>query len=322
MVFASMGRPPATLADLDVLPGLLRQAVGDCLAGDPALRPAARSVLLDLLDDIEPPAGALAEGSRRAADSTYAARALLPASESQQARGSRSGAGSRSARPSGQHQTRDGQRQRPQDRSGRDRGGRGPGAPGRAGYDRPGSGRRRTAGRGAGRRSGVPPIAAAVVVIIAIAVVIVLVLRNAGRPSTSAQGGSSATAPPTSSTSPVSSTVSAAPSPTSVPSNFAGSWTGQAKQTNPADVYNIKLTLRARSANGSIAYSSTSFSCSGDLNLQSASRATLRLAQGIVTGQHMCANGMVTLSMAANGALKFSFRGKAGPAATGTLART
>jgi hypothetical protein len=36
----------------------------------------------------------------------------------------------------------------------------------------------------------------------------------------------------------------------------------------------------------------------------------------------MCANGMVTLSMAANGALKFSFRGKAGPAATGTLART
>src|SRR5256886_9104466 len=34
MVFAAVGRPPATFSDLDALPGALRQAVADCLAGD------------------------------------------------------------------------------------------------------------------------------------------------------------------------------------------------------------------------------------------------------------------------------------------------
>jgi serine/threonine protein kinase len=311
MVFASMGRPPATLADLDVLPGLLRQTVGDCLAADPALRPAARSVVLDLLDDIEPPAGALAEGSRRAAAATYASRAAQPDSGSQQARGGRSGPGGRAVRQSGQHQASDGQRQRERARP--------------AGYDRSAAGRRRTSGQASGPRSGrsgVLPIAAAAVVIVAIAVVIVLVLHNAGGPASSSQGGDSATAPPTSSTSPVSSTVSAAPSPASVPGTFAGSWSGKARQTNPSDVYKIRLNLPAGSSNGRIVYSSASFSCTGDLNLQSASRAALRLAQGIVNGQQRCADGVVTLSIGADGALKFSFRGKTGPAASGTLTKS
>jgi eukaryotic-like serine/threonine-protein kinase len=62
MVFAATGRPPAALADLDVLPGPLREAVTDCLTGDPSLRPTARSVVLDLIDSAEPTTRALARG--------------------------------------------------------------------------------------------------------------------------------------------------------------------------------------------------------------------------------------------------------------------
>ena len=57
MVFASMGRPPATLADLDVLPEVLREVVADCLAGDPGFRPEARAVVLALLGEGAPEAG-------------------------------------------------------------------------------------------------------------------------------------------------------------------------------------------------------------------------------------------------------------------------
>ncbi|HEU5417803.1 MAG TPA: hypothetical protein VFV41_08940, partial [Streptosporangiaceae bacterium] len=67
MVFAVTGRPADSLADLDPLPGPLREAVGGCLAGDPALRPAARDVVAGLLGEPGPGPATLAGGARRAA---------------------------------------------------------------------------------------------------------------------------------------------------------------------------------------------------------------------------------------------------------------
>jgi eukaryotic-like serine/threonine-protein kinase len=53
--------------DLAVLPEPLRGAVASCASADPSVRPAARQVVLWLLGEDNPPAGVLAEGSRRAA---------------------------------------------------------------------------------------------------------------------------------------------------------------------------------------------------------------------------------------------------------------
>ena len=324
MVFASMGRPPATLADLEVLPEPLRQAVADCLVGDPALRPSAKSIVLDLLEEDEPSAGALAEGSRRAAQAILAAQTAREAQQARSARagaGSRSaqaGAGSRSARSSSQRHVAEAQRQRHQEQVAPDpdRADSRHGGAEHAAHDHAG-GRRRAP---SGRRSGALAIAAAVVVIAAVAIVIVLVMQSARSPGGStAQGGKTSTSPPPSSTSPVSSNASAAPS--AVPAAFAGSWSGQAKQVNPSDVFDVKLNIPAGSSAGSVKYSSASFTCTGDLSLQSLRKTTLTLSQGIVTGQRTCANGIVTLSTGPNGVLQFSFRGKTGPAASGTLIR-
>ena len=67
VVFAASGRPPADLQDLDILPDSLRWITAACLGADPAARPAARSVLQQMLGDSNPSAGLLAEGSRRSA---------------------------------------------------------------------------------------------------------------------------------------------------------------------------------------------------------------------------------------------------------------
>jgi eukaryotic-like serine/threonine-protein kinase len=329
IVFASMGRPPATLADLDVLPWPLRQSVADCLTGDPALRPAARSVVLDLLDDTEPPAGALAEGSRRAAEATQVAYAALTDRESQQSRGSRSGQGGRSARPAGQRHGPDGQRTRRQDRgrADRDHAGPGPGqghraAAGEAHYHSA-SARRRGGGRAAGRRSGALPATAAVLVIAAVGIVAVHLMQNAGSAASQAQQNASAQDPPTSSTSPVSSRVTADP-PTAaaaIPAAFTGSWTGKVRQVNPSDVFDVKLSLPTGSAAGTINYSSASFSCPGELTIRSSGPAAITLSQA--SGQQStCANGVVTLSKDADGTILFSFRGKSGPADSGTLTKS
>ena len=138
MVFASIGRPPATLSDLDVLPKALREVVADCLSGDPGFRPEARSVVLTLLGDGAPEAGMLAEGSRRAAQATEAARRAGADREAQQqARaGTRPPQGGRAGRrPGADGRGRDG---RVRDSQGRD--GRGPDGRGRDGQGRDGRG--------------------------------------------------------------------------------------------------------------------------------------------------------------------------------------
>jgi serine/threonine protein kinase len=349
MVFASMGRPPATLSDLDVLPEALRQAVADCLTGDPAIRPGARSIVLDLLDDTEPPAGALAEGSRRAAEAAHAAYAARADRDAQQARGSRSGPGGRSTRSAGQHYGPDGQRPPRPDRSraerehGRGRGqgpGGGPGHDSGPGHDRApghdkGPGHDRGHGHGGGRGissrrasrrwSALAAAAAAVVVIAAVAVVVLHLMQHASSSAGQAPGTASAQgagqAPPSSSTSPVSSTVSAGPpaTPADVPAAFAGSWSGQVRQVDPSDVFDVKLSLPAGSGAGTIRYTSAGFSCTDGLSLESSGSAAITLSQTMLTGEHPCANGVVTLSKSAGGVLSFGFHGKSGPAASGTL---
>jgi eukaryotic-like serine/threonine-protein kinase len=319
MAFASLGRPLAAMADLDVLPEPLRAAAADCLTGEPSLRPTARSVVLDLIDSAEPTARVLAEGARRAAEVTYAADEVRAERESQQARGSRSIAGGRAPRSASQ----DG------DVAARRRSGSraGPADPGDAGGGRRGapSGHGSARGQSAGSRSGMLTIAAAVVVIAAVAFLIVHLMQNArGGPGAAAQSSD----PPSSSTSPVSSTVTApTPSaPAAIPAAFAGSWSGGVTQPNPTEHFEVRLSLGQGSADGSISYSSasTSFSCSGTLSLKAAnpSRTTIVLSQGIVTGRTACANGAVTLTEGASSAsLTFRFRGKSGPEASGTLTR-
>jgi len=316
MVFAAMGRPPATLADLAALPEPLRRAVAGCLAGDSSLRPPARSVVLSLLDNVEPPAGVLAEGSRRAA------RAARVTPESKLARAGRPGPGGRPARQSGQRRPDDLQRQRRPEpgQPGPDHGDAGPdqaGHPAHSAHDHSAGRRRASAGR-SGRRSGGLTIAAAVVVIAAVAFVIVHVMQSAAAPGSGSRADTAQ-----SSTSPVSSTVSAATptSPPAIPAAFTGSWQGTARQLNPPDAYHVKLSIPAGSSAGSIEYSSATFSCAGNLTARSLRHGTLTLSQGIVTGQSTCANGLVTLASGSGGGLRFSFRGKTGPAASGTLTR-
>jgi eukaryotic-like serine/threonine-protein kinase len=296
MVFASMGRPPATLADLDVLPEVLREVVADCLSGDPGFRPEARSVVLDLLGDGAPEAGTLAEGSRRAAQVTEAAQRAAAEREAQQqaratarsAQGGRPAQGGRAGRPPAAD-------------------GRGP--DGRAG-SRPGSG-------GAPRRRlPVVPISVAVVLTAAVAFVLVH-LAGGGSAPDAVPGGAS-------STSPVSSTDSAAASPgPGVPAALAGDWQGQVTLSVAGTNLDVQVSLAPGSGPDTIAYSSAGTAvCSGELTPeQTAASGAVTLSQGIIKGQGKCGNGTVTLAASGPG-LSFSFRGKGGAPATGTLARS
>jgi hypothetical protein len=67
VLYAATGKPVPDQGDLAVLPEPLRGAVTHCASADPSVRPAARQVVLWLLGEDNPPAGVLAEGSRRAA---------------------------------------------------------------------------------------------------------------------------------------------------------------------------------------------------------------------------------------------------------------
>ncbi len=68
LLFAAAGGPPDPgYDDLELLPEPLRTLASQCLSGGPGDQPTARSVVVELLGDSEPPAGVLAEGARRAA---------------------------------------------------------------------------------------------------------------------------------------------------------------------------------------------------------------------------------------------------------------
>jgi hypothetical protein len=280
MVFAATGRPPRTLADLDALPRVLRASVADCLSGDPLMRPTAAQAVLGLLGEAHPPAGVLAEGTRRAARALGAG----PRAHGGPPLPAEAGPGRRAAR-----------------------------SPARAGS------RRRSAGR-----PGVLPVAAAVVVVAVVAVIVVHVLQSTGTAGGQAVGS---TTPLRTGGSPAAhhakATAPATPADAgTVPSSYAGSWSGRARQLNPPNEFDVRLRLSAGSPRGTVTYSNSSTSCTGELSMHSSTASALTLTQGIVTGRHTCANGQVTLSESTNGTLQFTFHGKVGPDVSGTLSRT
>ena len=297
MVFAAIGRPPATYADLDSLPMDLRDSVAECLSGDPSVRPSARSVVLDLLGGVVPVDRALPEGARRVA-AALAARldSQRPAPAPASAVGS----------PLGKEQTAVHQ--------------------GNATHLAPHKdGRGRPLGRPSRRRASVWAAASGVVVI-AVVLFVVVSLAGSGRPGAGGRA-QCRSGPSCVSTRPVSSTGSGRTShrptgPITVPATFSGSWTGQARQVSPPDEFQVKLTLPSGVSDGNIAYANSSFSCLGQLSPDSVGNGTLTLDQGITSGRHTCANGTVVLTPGSNGTLRFTFHGKTGPVATGILTRS
>jgi len=111
---------------------------------------------------------------------------------------------------------------------------------------------------------------------------------------------------------------SPSPSPTvTFPAAVSGTWSGSVQQGSGS--ISTKVKLDANSAAGTITYSGTSFTCSGDLTLDSAADHVLTMNQQIVTGN--CLDGEVTLTRQPGGTLGFSFKGASSLAATGTLSR-
>jgi hypothetical protein len=257
VLFAASGGSPAAAAGLPALPEPLRGMVASCLVSEPAARPAARQVVVRLIGHDSPPAGVLAEGSRRAAKAAMRAP----------------------AEP----------------------------APGVA---RPGPARGRRRSRAVGW------VAAAAVCVLAIAVA-VHVLQNASsgatpdsanRPAASQTGSPSASA----------SSPAASPSPTvTLPASVSGTWSGPVQQGSGNIGTDVKLN--GNSTAGTITYSGTSFTCSGNLTLESSADRILTMNQEIVAGD--CGNGVVKLTQEPDGTLRFHFKGASSLAATGTLTR-
>ncbi|HKD89902.1 MAG TPA: hypothetical protein VKB62_15335 [Streptosporangiaceae bacterium] len=313
VAFAAAGRPPTRLEDLDVLPPHLRGPVEQCLDPDPAERPAARSVVLELLGDGELPGGVLAEGSRRAAraasQAAYDPAAYRPGGQGPAAR--HSPPRERSASGPDSHREHRGHRDRPQSRSARG-GARTHGSVPASAEDasRSGAGGG-SVSRGGGRRT-VWLIAAAVVV----AVVVVGVFLHLAQGTPSHPAAKSSLSVHTHRSDSPSPFLSDSAGPV-IPAAFAGSWSGQVRQP-PTDTYNVSLTLAAGEKSGNIRYLGTGFSCSGALQVVSATATELTLNQGITHGK--CLNGQVTITRAEKNAVGFRFSSK-GPVAAGTLNR-
>ena len=323
VVFAASGRPPATLGDLDILPGRLRAPVEDCLSTEPADRPAAGAVVLTLLGEQQSAAGVLAEGAR------LAARAAVPGGHHQPLAGPAYPGAVRAlapARPPHQHHKARGHA----DRTGGELAGPRAADPrsGHSRYDAPPAGR--TGGhRAAGQQHAHAPqqhaharpgrrpawlVAAAVVIILITAGVVHLILADGSHAASGQLSANSRQATTSPSATP---SLSRGPG---VPAAFAGTWTGLVRQP-PTDTYNVTVAFAAGAVSGTVSYSGTGLSCSGALNVTAATAARMILSQGIITGQSKCGNGRVTITLAGPRSLRFSFHGS-GPVAAGTLSRT
>lgn len=333
VVFAASGRPPASHADLDVLPDYIKEPVAHCLDPDPSERPAARAVVLSLLGGGDIPAGVLAEGSRRATRPVS-----RPGGFDDFAAGSRhSGSGQYSDRPASGRQPRPNPSRQAEPRETHPRQGQArlppsrqarsaalqssaaqsrhtDGRPGRAHNGASHSGRPQP-GRSSGRRAGLIA-AAAVVLVVAAGVLIVQLIGNSRTTTdrlssdaghTVASSEASASAPP-----------SATPGP-STPPGFAGQWSGQVSQ--PPNSYRVAVQLTAGATIGTVSYTGPALNCSGQLNLVTATSRKLTMTQGIIEGQSRCENGDVTIVLSSTGhSILFSFRSD-GYTAAGTLNR-
>ncbi len=258
-VFAGTGKRPSGRFDLADLPEPLRGLVASCGTPEPGARPAARQAVIRLLGQDNPPAGVLAEGSRRAAKAAIRIPAEPPPGVAR------------------------------------------PGPPARPR-------RARAIGWGA---------AAAVCVLAIAAAVHVLQDASSGSPAR-AVTPASANQPAASRSPSPSAAASRSPSPAvTLPAAVEGTWSGSVQQGSGNIDTDVKLT--GNSPQGTITYSGTSFTCSGNLTLKSVAHETYTMSQEIVAG--VCLNGVVTLRQEPNGTLKFNFKGASSLAATGTLTR-
>jgi hypothetical protein len=327
VVFAAAGRPATAMADLDVLPGQLRDLVADCLSPEPAARPAARAALLHLIGDAELPAGLLAEGSRRAMPGSYAAaappagRAAAPApraealaapivAEPEYAPARPASAPPRSASAalrsaagparSAAGPVRSGSAQGPQAHAAS----RHIRAPESAPTPRQPAHHEQS---GRGQRIGL--IAAGALV--ALIVIAFGVTKMLGNGKSTGPGKST----PVSLRSPDN---HPSPSPRTTPTTpaaFAGSWSGQVQQP-PNDTYSVSLKLTKGATTASESYSTAGVSsCSPTLTLTAATSQQLTFSQ---SAQGVCSAGTVTIALAGNGSIRYDFA-SGGVTATGTL---
>ena len=109
------------------------------------------------------------------------------------------------------------------------------------------------------------------------------------------------------------------PQPLTIPAQFAGSWSGTVRQTNPAISVTVRLTLPAGAAHGTIAY--PQLSCTGTLAPLSSRPSQLTLRLTISGGQKTCVSGQVRLATEQHGTLMFTFLQPGGGNPTGTLAK-
>jgi eukaryotic-like serine/threonine-protein kinase len=250
---AAGGRRGPTAENLELLPEPLGTLARQCLSGGAGDQPSARSVVVELLGDSNPPAGVLGEGSRRAA-----------------------GAGVPAAPPPA-----------PAD---------GPQAPRRS--------RRRPA-------AAIWWVVGVVVCIVAIAVAIRIAQSASNQPSR-----------PADSAKPTSPTNQPTPPgrPASVPGSVAGTWSGQVRQNSSSGAFSVtvQVTLASGAAGGTVRYSGP-FSCADNLSMVSDASGTVTMDQVAVKGP--CQPGVVTLTPISGTTVRFSFKGKGAPAATGTLAK-
>ncbi len=262
VLYAAAGETadPGDPENLDLLPEPLRTLAVRCIFGEGGGQPTARSIVLELLGDENPPAGVLGEGMRRAARA--AVRPLAP--------------------------------------------------PADADLAPPEAARRRGRGRAVWWVAGV----AACLLAIAAAI---LFVQHQGSQSSDAAKSSAPDGPATASPSVRPSTPRPTPA-VNVPTALAGTWSGQVSQTSPADVFQAKVILTAGASRGSVHYSVGSVSCTGRLVPVSDSSGTLALHQAIVQGP--CEGGVVTLSPGPGNTVRFTFKGKEGPMATGILTRS
>jgi len=329
VVFAAAGRPPSRLDDLDLLPDHIRRPVEQCLDPDPAERPAARAVVLELLGNADLPGGLLAEASRRAAR-TFGRASYDPDIYPGAAPGTRH-APSRQ-QPSRHHPVPGpedyprGYGDRPPSRSARGGTGARGSVPAEHGAVRArsaGSGRASHDGarRGGGRRT-VWLVAAAVVIAVVVAGVLVhLATGTPGQAAPKLSTTTSSAAAKSRSSSPAASDSNGPLTPAA----FAGTWSGVVTQklSSATDTFNASVTLTRGAGSGTVRYSGGDITpvCRGELQVVHETTSVLTLDQGITHGG--CGDGTVTLTTAGTGALAFRFTGSgSAPPTTGTLNRS
>jgi hypothetical protein len=352
VVFAASGKPPATIGDLDVLPPHLRDVAIECLTASPAERPAARAAVIAMIGDRDPPAGVLAEGSRRAVPG---GDPRARQDDDLSAHGGSGGPRPQSAWPVG---VSPGERETALDRPSVPRpagihatGSRASGprpirpaeghGAGRPSSDR-GSGPRPTVSRrgrtaddihrpaprvpaqpqerhGAHqqslsrRRAGQVVIAGSVLVCALLVLLVVHLVQNTGTRPPAASGKIK---DPSASVAPRSPTAS--PTPTAVtPSAFAGTWAGLVSQ--PDARFNVTVDLTSGHNAGSISYSGSDLSCAGVLRVATQTARQLTLVQTVSSGP--CLAGTVTLTRSGSNSVQFNFS-SSGTSANGTLSKT